>query len=531
MVCASGLAAAVPAASQMAWVHGQELAYWSEKNDVPRVESELQESGGVRDTASATTAQAAKPPTPAMKEVLKLRKKLREIAKIEERSSAGSAIEPLQQRKLEKKDELTGQLEEAERLAAEAELAQQEQDVVQPPEWYAESADNGLAAQMAPMQLLPLQMVMCDMYGQAQQQAFAWPACSFAAQAPFALDAHPQSAPQQLELCQAVPEEHLGQEEAQPALSTSARRRLRRQRAAERRADAQHSAPASEPPSPRSGASHDSAGQLRFASLAEALEEGGDARAAALAEIRGSVAQLAFDRQGCRAVQAAIQAGDRAAVAELLEELHGHVQGLMTSPHGNYVLQTVITALPTAMSNFVVKELLGGGPQAARHRFGCRILCRLIEHSGASADLEQLLTEVLADVEELSRHAFAHIVVQSVLEQLPEHHRRIADALSVDALGNACHRYASHVMESVLAQCSEVERRELVRRLLGAGKDSVISLAQNQYGCFVLKALLQVPGGASEEIFKHLGQAAAYLEGTKYGQRLLQDLGFSTRVA
>eukprot|EP00414_Alexandrium_minutum_P000051 CAMPEP_0113825756 /NCGR_PEP_ID=MMETSP0328-20130328/3912_1 /TAXON_ID=39455 /ORGANISM="Alexandrium minutum" /LENGTH=241 /DNA_ID=CAMNT_0000793717 /DNA_START=94 /DNA_END=816 /DNA_ORIENTATION=+ /assembly_acc=CAM_ASM_000350 len=241
MVCASGLAAAVPAASQMAWVHGQELAYWSEKNDVPRVESELQESGGVRDTASATTAQAAKPPTPAMKEVLKLCKKLREIAKIEERSSAGAAIELLQQRKLEKKDELTVQLQEAERLAAEAELAQQEQDAVQPPEWYAESADNGLAAQMAPMQLLPLQMVLCDMYGQAQQQAFAWPACSFAAQAPFAPDVHSQLAPQQLEPCQAVPEEHLGQE-AQPALSTSARRRLRRQRAAERRADAQHSA-------------------------------------------------------------------------------------------------------------------------------------------------------------------------------------------------------------------------------------------------------------------------------------------------
>mmetsp|Transcript_57840 Transcript_57840/g.115951 ORF Transcript_57840/g.115951 Transcript_57840/m.115951 type:complete len:120 (-) Transcript_57840:341-700(-) len=115
-----------------------------------------------------------------------------------------------------------------------------------------------------------------------------------------------------------------------------------------------------------------------------------------------------------------------------------------------------------------------------------------------------------------------------MLEHSPESRGRIAEALRADLWGNACNRCASHVLEAALVHCSEADRQGFVARLLGAGRDGVIALAQNQYGNFVLKALLQVPGRFSEEAFGHLSQAAAQLERAKCGKRLLQDIGLST---
>jgi len=367
-----------------------------------------------------------------------------------------------------------------------------------------------------------------EMHGQTSQQAFALPVYSISAQKDqFTLNE--QEAVVKPEVYDGATEQ--SEHHVRPGLSTSARRRQRRLRAAEKRGcpasvraigcelQLYHSDPT------------DSIGHLDCAALTAALEDGSESRAVALATIRGSMAQLAFDLQGCRLVQAAIQVADHAIIAELLTELNGRVRDASTSPHANYVIQAVITALPTAMSTFVVKELKGVGAEIACHRFGCRILCRLIEHSGTSGDLDDLLREILADAEDLCQHSFGHYVLQCILEHLPEHRQRIVEALHADLWGNACHRCASHVVESALAHCSDADRQGFVLQILGQGRDAVVSLAQNQYGSFVLKALLQVPGKVSEEAWSHLSQAVACLEGTKYGQRLVQDLRLGAATA
>uniref|UniRef100_A0A6T1C2F7 PUM-HD domain-containing protein n=2 Tax=Alexandrium monilatum TaxID=311494 RepID=A0A6T1C2F7_9DINO len=320
-----------------------------------------------------------------------------------------------------------------------------------------------------------------------------------------------------------VPQSRLG-------LSTSAQRRLRRKRAAQRRLEAQspregaRGTPA-ETASPRSAASEAGSPSLDCDALAQAIRSGGDARDAALASLRGAVAEFAFDREGCRVVQAAIQAVDHAAAAELLSELHGRVRDAIDSPHANYVIQAIITTLPTAMSSFVVRELIGWGGSAARHRFGCRVLCRLIEHSGSCGDVAGLLGEVVAEAEDLCRHPYAHYVIESLLEHLPEHHRRVVDSLRVDLPRSACSRCASHVLESALLHCSEPVRQELAAELLGPGPDAALSLAQSQHGARVLQAVLRVPCGASQELRRQLSQGATLLEGSRHGRQLLQEAG------
>mmetsp|Transcript_39001 Transcript_39001/g.112610 ORF Transcript_39001/g.112610 Transcript_39001/m.112610 type:complete len:445 (-) Transcript_39001:37-1371(-) len=377
---------------------------------------------------------------------------------------------------------------------------------------------HGLVA--APMQVCHMHMIVCQAFRQQQDQPSAWPACQYLANE-FQADRRVQVEPR-------APFAPEGQHDQMQKmmLSASARRRLRRRRAAERTSEAKA------PPSRQSelhSPFSDTTDGISCTKLLEAIEAGGAARSAALDGLRGSMVQLTFDRQGCRLVQAAVQGADPRVAAELLAELRGHVRDALASPHANYVIQTIITALPTAMSSFIVKELLGVGTRSARHRFGCRILCRLIEHSGASGDLDKLLGEVLAEAEGLCSHAFGHFVIESLLEHLPQHRQTVVQALLADLPGYACHRCGSHVVESALLHCSEADRRELVSELLSG--DTVVSLAQHQYGSFVLKALLQTPGKASEQALAQISGAAAILAGTRCGQRLLQDLGISAVAA
>lgn len=302
-----------------------------------------------------------------------------------------------------------------------------------------------------------------------------------------------------------------GREQSSGA-TASARRRQRRQRAAQRHPEM------SEPVRPHVE------GEPDCEELTKGLQAGGEARDAALESLKGWVVRLAFAKDGCRVVQEAMTVADHGVAGELLSELKGHVQEALASPHANYVLQALISGLPTATSAFVVQELQTTGAATARHRFGCRVLCRLVEHAGQASDMKALLGEVLEEAEDLCRHSFAHYVMQSMLEHLPEHRVRIATALRADLAGHARHRCASHVVEAALEYCAEEERRLFVTELLGPGVCNLVDLAQSQYGSFVLKAVLRLQGPHQDEAWRKLKESAEIIESSKYGQRLLKDL-------
>eukprot|EP00913_Durusdinium_trenchii_P004487 g4166.t1 len=98
----------------------------------------------------------------------------------------------------------------------------------------------------------------------------------------------------------------------------------------------------------------------------------------------------------------------------------------------------------------------------ARHRFGCRILCRLLEHCTTEASTQRLISNILedpAEALELCRHNFGHHVVQLVLERgHPRHKELVLQVLRRDLATNAAHRRASYVVEAALNNCAPKER-------------------------------------------------------------------------
>jgi len=223
------------------------------------------------------------------------------------------------------------------------------------------------------------------------------------------------------------------------------------------------------------------------------VRAGGEALRSAVARFR----RLAFNNQdSSRVAQLALEEASPNEAVILLKGLRGHVREALKSMHCNYVIQRAVELLPNESANFIPQELLGSGQDVARHRFGCRILCRLLEHGSLEeASKHALLEEVLADTGDLSRHAFGNFVIRHCLEFGHSWHRHlIASALCVTNLvETAKDQNGSHVVEAAVAFCETADKKSIADALL-SDPDQLYSLATDNYGRHPVKALLRTPG-------------------------------------
>jgi len=260
----------------------------------------------------------------------------------------------------------------------------------------------------------------------------------------------------------------------------------------------------------------------------EMLEEGGLQRNAAVRALKGNMSRLTFECSGCRVVQLALQVASQNDAADLATELHGYVRRALASPYGNYVIQKVVTELPGFHASFVARELIGIAAEAARHRYGCRIICRLLEHSAADQDTVAVVGEVLQEVGDLCRHNFGHHVIQSILEHgLPQQVHRIAASLLSELRRNSRNRNAIYVLERALIHCSN-DDKQIIASCLVRNPSDFVALAENQLSFNVARAVIQLPGETSQYVhnmLQHDPELVHRLQMSKYGSRVMDKLG------
>jgi len=184
--------------------------------------------------------------------------------------------------------------------------------------------------------------------------------------------------------------------------------------------------------------------------------------------------------------------------------------------------------MPVSRAAFVAQELAGIASQVARHRYGCRVIIRLLEHSALEASTISLVNELLVESSDLIQHAFGRFVAQAVLEHgSAEQRHGIADALHGEEgdceglLQNASHRNASCVFETAMVYCAEEDKQSIRAKLLG-DPSNVTQLAQNQFGSFVLKGLLACRDEDTKAALRTLQEASSELQGSRPGRRILE---------
>jgi len=233
--------------------------------------------------------------------------------------------------------------------------------------------------------------------------------------------------------------------------------------------------------------------QTFFAEMSAKLDEG-EARQTALSEVRGNVREFSLDPAGCRVVQKALSVAGRSEATLLVAELHGFVRVAISSPSGNYVIQKVVEVMPVNSVEFISAELADVALDMARHQYGCRVFCRLMEHHQGCAGLSgKLFDEVLSDTAALCCHCYGHHVIESVLEHgTCDQKHRIATALRGNLLGNATDRYATFVLRKALMFCHFAAQQEFVVALIG-DVQQLSSLVETQTGFSVVKTVLRLP--------------------------------------
>lgn len=198
--------------------------------------------------------------------------------------------------------------------------------------------------------------------------------------------------------------------------------------------------------------------------------------------------KLALSKSGCRVIQKAFEVTGGSDRDLILAELKDHVTELYESPNGNHVLSKAIEVLPAAKSSFVISALLGRGPVVSKHRYGCRVVCRLIEH-GTEDLMGSFLDEIQSDALSLSKHTFGNFAIQTALEHT-SHDRRsaILTKLLPEFSSLAMHRTGSLVVQRALDYCNAQGQDVALRALLGAeGEHSIVEVACNHYGSYVLE--------------------------------------------
>lgn len=263
--------------------------------------------------------------------------------------------------------------------------------------------------------------------------------------------------------------------------------------------------------------------QTAYTALIAQMDAGGAGRQVVLDALKGTVLNLTMDKQGCRVVQKALDVADLQTSLGLVRELQGSIRKAATCPNGNYVIQKIVEKLPAAHVGFVAAELKSTAAETSSHRCGCRVMCRLIEHALAEPHTVALVKEILKATPELSRHAFGHFVIQSILEHGTEEHRSaVANSLKGTLFADAQLRSARYVVESALEFCSVMDRASMIKELLD-GPDNFLKLADNQNGCNVARLLLKIPGEHSEKVEQEMHAASRRLHASQYGRRLLDE--------
>jgi hypothetical protein len=163
-------------------------------------------------------------------------------------------------------------------------------------------------------------------------------------------------------------------------------------------------------------------------------------------------------------------AADEQACIRLAMELVGHVQEALQCPHANHVLRKCITTMQSSSLQFLIDELVQEGAEAiadaARHRYGCRIIEALLKNCSAN-QVRELVQYLLAEAAALSVHMYGNFVMQRLLENGTDDQRHhICVVLLVDIIGTGSNFYGAAVLGTAMKHALPEDQRSLARAVV-----------------------------------------------------------------
>jgi len=242
----------------------------------------------------------------------------------------------------------------------------------------------------------------------------------------------------------------------------------------------------------------------------------------AVPAVAGRVWELSQEPQGCRQIQTAMESPEKA--NEIAAELKGHVLEAMRCPHANHVLQKYITAARPQDSQFILSEILevpGAAEAAARHKYGCRIVQRLVEHCPPWQS-QPLCDAVLKDVPALARHPYGNYVLQNFLEHgSPKLKKLLAVELGKEIVAISHDSFGGAVVSCAMSHLEQQDVLPLAETILK--EDGLLTyMAQSRHGHSAVRYILKALHGQLYHAARDALLAdVASLRASRYGRAVL----------
>jgi len=238
---------------------------------------------------------------------------------------------------------------------------------------------------------------------------------------------------------------------------------------------------------------------------------------------------------GCRVVLRVIETALNGRLCMITAELKGHVIECVEDQNANHVIQKLIERLPVvgggkdsaeSLRN-LVQEFFGHVPRMAMHCYGCRVVQRLIEKLQPLMNdcLQILISEILANLWQLSQDQYGNYVVQHVLlHGSPSHRSVIVQVIASHIIEFSCHKYASNIAEkALLCSTDQISRDVIIAAVIGSGgPDSpLFVLMKDRFANYVIQRCLEFSHGHQRQMLINILKAnLTTLKGVLYGKHI-----------
>lgn len=233
--------------------------------------------------------------------------------------------------------------------------------------------------------------------------------------------------------------------------------------------------------------------------------------------------ELSRDAAGSRQVQKAIdRASNDAERAAIASQLRGHVWQALECWNANHVLQKCISSLRPQAAQFVIDEIMSRGPgsgaYAAQHRFGCRVVERLLEHC-APEQVGPLVDDLLENGSQLCSDQYGNFVVQHVLEfGCDDHKHRMSQIVTKQIASIQGDYHGCAVVSSALNHSLPEDKILIARAVLGR-RGLLVSMARQRHGHDAVMILLNlVERKERADAERQLRASVAQLQKSRYGR-------------
>ena len=252
------------------------------------------------------------------------------------------------------------------------------------------------------------------------------------------------------------------------------------------------------------GSSHVDIGSTTEASLLEGFKNN-KTRSLELSEIVGHVIEFSMDQYGSRFIQQKLETATDEEKNAIFPEILPYGRTLMTDVFGNYVIQKFFEHGTNKQRKELAEQVTGHVLALSLQMYGCRVIQKALE----VVDVEQqtrMVQELDGSVLKCVHDQNGNHVIQKCIERLPQECIQfIISSFYGKVLALSTHPYGCRVIQRVLEHIDDVETQRII---MGEIMNSVCTLAQDQYGNYVIQHIIQhgKPHERTEIINKLAGQ-------------------------